>query len=110
MRLVTGENPPGPKLHWVFLDWFEISTLALPCLKLWFVSAVLSTCAKPIDGGRFHPVFQGTTRKIPAPRTVADREPAPQSRSFFQAPPSRGIGNRQLATRSAGTVLTNAIA
>ena len=28
-------------MGWVIIHWFEISTLALLCLKLWFVSSVL---------------------------------------------------------------------
>jgi len=27
---------------WVILHWFELGTLVLLCLNLWFVSAVLS--------------------------------------------------------------------
>jgi hypothetical protein len=32
-----------PDLGWIVIHWFELSTLALLCLNLWFVSAVLST-------------------------------------------------------------------
>ena len=32
-----------PKLDWIVIHWFELSTLVLLCLNLWFVSAVLST-------------------------------------------------------------------
>jgi hypothetical protein len=28
--------------RWVILHWFELSTLALLCLNLWFVSSVLN--------------------------------------------------------------------
>jgi hypothetical protein len=28
--------------NWVILHWFELGTLVLLCLNLWFVSAVLS--------------------------------------------------------------------
>lgn len=28
-------------MHWIIFHWFELSTLALLCLNLWFVSAVL---------------------------------------------------------------------
>ncbi len=28
--------------RWVILHWFELSTLVLLCLNLWFVSSVLS--------------------------------------------------------------------
>jgi hypothetical protein len=30
-------------LRWILIHWFELSTLMLLCLNLWFVSAVLST-------------------------------------------------------------------
>jgi hypothetical protein len=30
-------------LDWILIHWFELSTLILLCLNLWFVTAVLST-------------------------------------------------------------------
>lgn len=32
-----------PELGWIIIHWFELSTLMLLCLNLWFISAVLST-------------------------------------------------------------------
>jgi hypothetical protein len=32
-----------PELDWIVIHWFELSTLMLLCLNLWFISAVLST-------------------------------------------------------------------
>jgi hypothetical protein len=28
--------------HWIVIHWFELGTLALLCLNLWFIAAVLS--------------------------------------------------------------------
>jgi hypothetical protein len=28
--------------HWIRLHWFELSTLVLLCLNLWFITAVLN--------------------------------------------------------------------
>jgi hypothetical protein len=33
----------SPKLDWILIHWFELSTLILLFLNLWFISAVLST-------------------------------------------------------------------
>jgi hypothetical protein len=30
-------------VKWIIIHWFELSTLFLLCLNLWFVSAVLNT-------------------------------------------------------------------
>jgi hypothetical protein len=30
-------------MDWILIHWFELSTLILLCLNLWFVTAVLST-------------------------------------------------------------------
>ena len=30
-------------MGWVIIHWFELGTLALLCLNLWFVSSVLNT-------------------------------------------------------------------
>jgi len=29
-------------VHWIIIHWFELSTILLLCLNLWFVTAVLN--------------------------------------------------------------------
>jgi hypothetical protein len=41
---LCGEPSTGARnVDWIIIHWFELSTLMLLCLNLWFVSAVLST-------------------------------------------------------------------
>lgn len=50
---------------WVIIHWFELGTLLLLCLNLWFVFTVFNTLERQIAGWSFCPVSGGMRRTGP---------------------------------------------